>query len=107
MIRFPNLPIPYLNKNSPFIGIPPFNTIQCFNRLTREGVYRVGRLCKGAQGRVVSPRRYYVASFRRESIWQIGQSLRGQNFSSDREDRVATERSTEEGGRGWQGSETV
>lgn len=32
--------------------------------------------------------RYYVGSFRRESIWQIGQSLRGQNFSSGCDDGV-------------------
>lgn len=34
--------------------------------------------------------RYYVGSFRRESIWQIGQSLRGQNFSSGCDDEVET-----------------
>lgn len=57
-------------------------------------------LCKGTRG-TESARRYYVGSFGRESIWQIGQSLRGQNFSSDCEDRVTTERSKgEEGGDG-------
>lgn len=57
------------------------------------------RLSRGGQvlrrsARESRPRRYYVGSFRRESIWQIGQSARGQNFSSGGwEARVATERS--------------
>ena len=39
----------------------------------------------GKRDRVANSR-YYVGSFRCESIWQIGQSLRGQNFSSGCDD---------------------
>lgn len=54
---------------------------------------------KGARGRE-SPWRYYGAgSFRRESIWQIGQ-----NFSSDREEEE--DGKAEGGGGGWE-QETV
>lgn len=42
---------------------------------------------EGERDRVANSR-YYVGSFRRESIWQIGQSLRGQNFSSGCDDGV-------------------
>lgn len=42
---------------------------------------------EGRRDRVANSR-YYVGSFRRESIWQIGQSLRGQNFSSGCDDGV-------------------
>lgn len=65
---------------------------------------RASGLCKGAcarerkreRGRVVNWR-YYVGSFRRESIWQIGQSLRGQNFSTG-DDGVETRLLVREGG---------
>lgn len=42
---------------------------------------------EGKRDRVANSR-YYVGSFRCESIWQIGQSLRGQNFSSGCDDGI-------------------
>ena len=51
----------------------------------REERERGGR--GGKRDRVANSR-YYVGSFRCESIWQIGQSLRGQNFSSGCDDGV-------------------
>ena len=52
----------------------------------REGGERERR--EGGKRDRVANSRYYVGSFRCESIWQIGQSLRGQNFSSGCDDGV-------------------
>lgn len=56
---------------------------------------------RGGEGRERETNwRYYVGSFRCESIWQIGQSLRGQNFSSGCDDGVEMRLLVREGGVG-------
>lgn len=57
-----------------------------FKRAQDRGRERMGGK-EGERDRVANSR-YYVGSLRRESIWQIGQSLRGQNFSSGCDDGV-------------------
>lgn len=75
------------------------------SRFAERNLRATPGLCKGTRKREEEGRereraanwRYYVGSFRRESIWQIGQSLRGQNFSSGCDDGVERTRLPPEG----------